>query len=52
MIPAPFEYVRAGSVDEAITALTEHGDDAKLRGEAPPDFEAEQADAGQAGDRA
>jgi carbon-monoxide dehydrogenase medium subunit len=30
MIPAPFEYVRAGSVDEAIAALTEHGDDAKL----------------------
>jgi carbon-monoxide dehydrogenase medium subunit len=30
MIPAPFEYVRAGSVDEAIAALTEYGDDAKL----------------------
>ena len=30
MIPAPFEYVRAGSVDEAIAALTEHGDDAKV----------------------
>ena len=30
MIPAPFEYVRAGSVDEALAALTEHGDDAKL----------------------
>jgi carbon-monoxide dehydrogenase medium subunit len=30
VIPAPFEYVRAGSVDEAIAALTEHGDDAKL----------------------
>jgi aerobic carbon-monoxide dehydrogenase medium subunit len=30
MIPAPFEYVRARSVDEAIAALTEHGDDAKL----------------------
>jgi carbon-monoxide dehydrogenase medium subunit len=30
MIPGPFEYVRAGSVDEAIAALTEHGDDAKL----------------------
>jgi carbon-monoxide dehydrogenase medium subunit len=30
MIPAPFEYVRAGSVEEAIAALTEHGDDAKL----------------------
>ncbi|MGY1746820.1 FAD binding domain-containing protein [Blastococcus sp. SYSU D00695] len=30
MIPGPFEYVRAGSVDEAIAALVEHGDDAKL----------------------
>jgi carbon-monoxide dehydrogenase medium subunit len=30
MIPAPFEYVRASTVDEAIAALTEHGDDAKL----------------------
>lgn len=30
MIPAPFDYVRAGSVDEAISALAEHGDDAKL----------------------
>ena len=30
MIPAPFDYVRPGSVDEAIAALTEHGDDAKL----------------------
>src|SRR5207248_5699801 len=30
MIPAPFEYVRAGSADEAIAALAEHGDDAKL----------------------
>ncbi len=30
MIPAPFEYVRAGSVDEALAALAEHGDDAKL----------------------
>jgi aerobic carbon-monoxide dehydrogenase medium subunit len=30
MIPAPFDYVRATSVDEAIAALTEHGDDAKL----------------------
>ena len=25
MIPAPFDYVRAGSVDEAIAALAEHG---------------------------
>jgi aerobic carbon-monoxide dehydrogenase medium subunit len=30
MIPAPFEYVRAGSVDEALAALGEHGDEAKL----------------------
>ena len=30
MIPAPFEYVRAGSADEAIAALAEHGADAKL----------------------
>ena len=30
MIPAPFEYVRAGSVGEAVAALAEHGDDAKL----------------------
>jgi carbon-monoxide dehydrogenase medium subunit len=30
VIPAPFEYVRASSVDEAIAALTEHGDDAKI----------------------
>ena len=30
MIPAAFEYVRAGSVDEALAALAEHGDDAKL----------------------
>lgn len=30
MIPAPFDYVRAGSVDEALSALAEHGDEAKL----------------------
>lgn len=30
MIPAAFEYVRADSVDAAIAALAEHGDDAKL----------------------
>ena len=30
MIPLPFEYQRAGSVDEAVSLLTEHGDDAKL----------------------
>ena len=30
MIPAAFDYVRAGSVDEAIALLGEHGEDAKL----------------------
>jgi carbon-monoxide dehydrogenase medium subunit len=30
VIPAAFEYVRADSVDAAIAALAEHGDDAKL----------------------
>jgi carbon-monoxide dehydrogenase medium subunit len=30
MIPSPFDYVRVGSVDEALAALTEHGEDAKL----------------------
>ncbi len=30
MIPATFEYVRAGSVDEAIRLLREGGEDAKL----------------------
>jgi carbon-monoxide dehydrogenase medium subunit len=30
MIPAPFDYVRAKSLDEAIALLAEHGDDAKL----------------------
>lgn len=30
MIPAPFEYVRASSVAEAVAALAEHGDDAKV----------------------
>ena len=30
MIPAAFDYVRAGSVEEAIAALTEHGDEAKV----------------------
>ena len=29
MKPAPFGYVRAGSLDEALAALTEGGDDAK-----------------------
>jgi len=30
MIPASFDYVRAGSADEAVAALAEHGDDAKI----------------------
>ena len=30
MIPAPFSYVRAAAVDDALAALAEHGDDAKL----------------------
>ena len=30
MIPAAFDYVRAGSADEAAALLAEHGDDAKL----------------------
>jgi aerobic carbon-monoxide dehydrogenase medium subunit len=30
MIPAAFDYQRAGSADEAIALLTEHGDEAKL----------------------
>lgn len=30
MIPGAFEYLRAGSVDEAVAALGEHGEDAKL----------------------
>lgn len=30
MIPAPFDYVRASSVDEAVAALVEAGDEAKL----------------------
>jgi carbon-monoxide dehydrogenase medium subunit len=30
VIPAPFDYVRVGSVDEALAALAERGDDAKL----------------------
>ena len=30
MIPAPFDYVRASSVDEAVSLLAEHGDEAKL----------------------
>jgi carbon-monoxide dehydrogenase medium subunit len=30
VIPAAFDYVRAASADEALAALAEHGDDAKL----------------------
>ncbi len=30
MIPAAFDYIRATSAEEALAALTEHGDDAKL----------------------
>ena len=30
MIPSPFDFVRAGSVAEAVAALAEHGEDAKL----------------------
>lgn len=30
MIPAAFDYVRAGSADEAISMISQHGDDAKF----------------------
>jgi carbon-monoxide dehydrogenase medium subunit len=30
MIPAPFDYVRAESVEHAVAALTEYGDEAKV----------------------
>jgi carbon-monoxide dehydrogenase medium subunit len=30
VIPAAFDYVRAGSAEEAVALLVEHGDDAKL----------------------
>lgn len=30
MIPAAFDYVRAGSADEALSLLAEHGDEAKI----------------------
>ena len=30
MIPAAFDYVRAGSADEAVSLLAEHGEDAKF----------------------
>ena len=32
MIPAEFDYVKATSVDAAVAALAEHGDEAKLLG--------------------
>ncbi len=32
MIPTAFDYVKAHSVDEALAALAEHGEDAKLLG--------------------
>src|SRR5258706_1121696 len=30
MFPAPFDYVRAGSIDEALSLIGEHGEDAKF----------------------
>ena len=30
MIPAKFDYVRAGSAEEAVSLITEHGDEAKF----------------------
>src|SRR5262245_37875861 len=30
MIPAAFDYVRAGSADEAVSLISEHGEDAKF----------------------
>ena len=30
MIPAAFDYVRAGSADEAVSLIAEHGEDAKF----------------------
>ena len=30
MIPAPFDYVRPGTVDEAVAALQQAGEDAKI----------------------
>ena len=30
MIPAQFDYLAPSSVDEALAALAEHGDDAKI----------------------
>ena len=36
MIPAAFDYARATSVDEALSLLAEHGDEAKLLAAATP----------------
>src|SRR5438093_7117680 len=30
MIPAPFEYLRPRTIEEAVGLLTQHGDDAKV----------------------
>ena len=30
MIPAAFDYVRAGSAEEAVNLIGQHGDDAKF----------------------
>ena len=30
MIPAKFDYVRPGTVDDAVRALTDGGEDAKI----------------------
>ena len=30
MKPAPFDYLRAGSLDEALAALAEHGSEARI----------------------
>ena len=30
MIPAPFDYVAPATLEEALTALSQHGDDAKI----------------------
>ena len=35
MIPVEFDYVRAGSVDDAVSTLRERGEDAKVKKEQP-----------------
>ena len=30
MIPVPFDYVAPATLEEALTALSQHGDDAKI----------------------